>query len=151
MENGKAQTYTDDPNTQAFKEMCKRYFEDRIITIVYNTKDFCICNMANQCYALFIYPRSHELTMLTKQYKAYCGITITPDQAMTIVNDPSYIANFGNLDRTTWNKRTFLLNDKNYDWFKNIKDKNMQQGPTSDIDFNMETYFHRLMKTNSKL
>ena len=45
-------------NNEFFERVATPYLKARIIRVIYSTDSFCICNLANQCYGMFVYPHN---------------------------------------------------------------------------------------------
>jgi len=115
---------------EVFFQDAKPFIEAELIKSIYATEELCICNLANQCYAAFVYDKSIE---------GQAGFLITPTQVREIINDN----NFFNMMVTRLNdkelsKRIVLLNQETFKLFSEVKKENDIKGPSQDINFEME-------------
>ena len=115
---------------EKFYQDSKMFFETGVLTEIYSNDDFCICNISNQCYGVFPYVEVSDIQT---------GVLMVPEHIKQIVYDNNmfnYIIN--NMDRNILEKRTIVLNKQMLESMINMKNKNDLQGPTTDIDFEME-------------
>ncbi len=112
-----------------FYEKARRFFDDGLMYEIYVSDTLCICNVANQCYAVFPY-RGNGL--------GADGMFIGPAMIPKIIEDEGYLAARVAEDRNLWTSLSILLDDTRYGNFRKFKKRNDITGPTSDIDLDME-------------
>ena len=124
-------------NKKWFYEQAKRFFDDGLMYEIYASDRLCICNIANQCYAVFGFRRS-KLGPL--------GMFINPDMVMKIIEDKNYLYRLVDSDRTKYTALAIILDDARYAIFQKFKERNALLGPSSDIDPEMEAKVKVLSK-----
>ena len=112
-----------------FYEQASRFFEDGLMYEIYASDRLCICNVANQCYAVFGFTRS-KLGPL--------GMYINPDMVMKIIEDRNFLHRLVDSDRSKYAALAVILDDTRYAIFKKYADRNKLLGPSTDIDPEME-------------
>ena len=124
-------------NRKWFYEQAKRFFDDGLMYEIYSNDRLCICNIANQCYAVFGFRRSKIGPL---------GMFINPDMVMKIIEDKKYLYRLVDTDRTKYAALAIILDDTRYAIFRKFKDRNELFGPSSDIDPEMEAKVKLLSK-----
>ena len=133
-----------------FRRHATKFFEEDLLRVIFTDDDFCICNVANHVYALFPFP----VTLSDRkdfEEQGFFGICISKEYVSLLVQDVSYIRSLAEMDPDEINKLSFRLNEKNYSVLKKCKHNTDLNGPTKDIDFEMEEKIARAVaKTGSK-
>lgn len=113
-----------------FYQQAAPFFDSGVMYEIYSTGNFRICNIANQCYALL---------SCKKHKEGVSGVLIHPNTVKEIANDNSYIARMFHPDNHKQLARySFFLDEKRLEVFKKYKQKADQEGPSEDIDYEME-------------
>ena len=115
---------------EEFLKDIEKYREAGVLKEIFNTDDFSICNISNQCYAIFSYYKS-EL--------GQCGILMSPDRIREIISSPELFAIIvSKMDKEHIRKMTLILNEKNFNVMLDMKKKTDTNGPSPDIDVELE-------------
>lgn len=115
---------------EKFYNDSKVFFEENLLNELYSSENLSICNLANQCYGVFPY-------MDTKEGQA-C-LLVTSNQVQLIANDETFFNRLiSGLDKKVLNERSIALNERTLELMRKMKATNDINGPTKDIDLEME-------------
>lgn len=113
-----------------FYNSTSAYFENGIIREIYSNEHFSICNVANQCYAVFYLQAEKPI-----------GIIVNAPQVRAIVNDDKFLVDtvrYLNSNKRARSSRVFSMDIELFNEFQKLKLKNDLNGPSEAIDFDME-------------
>lgn len=117
-------------NKEIFYKDSMAFFEAGLLKEIYSSDELCICNIANQCYGVFPY---------VKTPSGQSCLLIIPKHVKEIIENPSFLTMLVNsLDHKTLVSRSIALNNKTFKLMEEMKKRNDINGPTKDIDFEME-------------
>lgn len=115
---------------EIFKKKINEFLEAGVLKEIFSTTDFSVFNISNYCYGVFDY---NEYSV------GQCGIIVNPETMREIINDPDFFPRFVQAMGTEWiKKNTIILNENNLEVMKRMKKETDMNGPTSDIDVELE-------------
>jgi hypothetical protein len=124
-------------NMKEFYKNAPLFFDEGLVREVFIDDDFCICNISNYVYAFFPFPKTFFEKRDFKK-NGYCGMVIPKSMASLLIEDISNIKLLAACDSKEINDLSFRLNDKSYLILKKYKMQTDLNGPTKEIDFEME-------------
>ena len=107
-----------------------KFIKAGFMTVVYESDKLCVCNIANTVYAIFNYDETEY---------GHWGLMVNPQCIIPIATDNDLFYDLVlQHDEATKYQRSFFLNDRTFKVMKDLKEKTDRNGPTKDIDFQME-------------
>lgn len=124
---------------QSFNLITKKYKENGLIKEVYSTDDFIVCNIANYWYAMFLNTKGNAAFGLAISSKALEALTTYPDFYKNVI---AALEEQNMLERSL-----IVLNDKNYEKVRGLKQKTDISGPSPNVNIDLEK---RIIEENMK-
>ncbi len=112
-----------------FRAQSKRFFDAGLLREIYCSDKLCICNMANQCYCVMNFIKTRQ---------GVAGLLISAQEAEKLAQDEGFMRSLLNMGKERFLERSFCLDDKRFEIMMKFKMRNDAQGPTPDIDPEME-------------
>lgn len=115
---------------QKFDNELRKYEDAGYITKIYSSDKLCVCNIANSVYAVFNY---------TETNLGQWGFMVVPENVRAIVEDNDLFSELvSKTNKNILNKMSIFLNDIVFLNMKKLKEQTDLNGPSKDIDFEME-------------
>ena len=125
------------------------YFENGLIHEIYHTKNYSICNFANDSHVLMMYPFSYRTRMYDRKHGTL-GLFLTTKFIKGLIRDPGLIRIIDTHHQEEAKNSIFRLSQESLPIAKKIKAERDLNGPSDAIDLEMEKVLLAAKETGSR-
>ncbi len=110
-----------------YKTVTKRFFDEKLLTLLYEDEFFAMCNASNHCYLFFPYYIVDYAILLDQPNALRCMLDVF-----------RYCVSIGNWDDEQFRKLTAIINDKLFNILKEVKEGTDLNGPSKFVDLELD-------------
>jgi hypothetical protein len=112
-----------------YKDM-KPLFNENLVTEIFKTKHYSVCNIADYFYSVFPHVRSEGYQ---------CGVIVNADTVRNmLMNEHAFTKGYANLSKAEKDQITYSVDQEAIEYFRKCLRETTLSGPTSDIDVELE-------------
>lgn len=126
-----------------FYEDTKMFFQDGILTQIYETENFCICNMCNAAYVVYDFGK-------VAPGQSHNGLIASVNQVKEMIADEAFYVKWVTYlaENNKWQELSMPLNDRSYVILSEFKRKADLSGPTNGVDLEFEASIKASQRRN---